>query len=138
MVFPYRQTFSSTVRAAAYTINVQSEAKYKVWHVNHEFCCMENLDCSKIFLIHIHPSRHCRHACHLSACSFYNRSSAVAACHHCFGWAIQPRANFWNRTSAVAACHLCLGRAGQPRANFWNRASAVAACHLCLGWATTG
>lgn len=37
------------------------------------------LGCSKILLIHIHSSRHCRHACHLSACSFYNRSSAVAA-----------------------------------------------------------
>lgn len=36
MVFPYRQTSSSTVRAAAYTINVRGEAKYKVWQVNHE------------------------------------------------------------------------------------------------------
>ena len=46
MVFPYRQTFSSTVRAAAYTINVRSEAKYKVWQMNHEFCCMVILGCS--------------------------------------------------------------------------------------------
>lgn len=113
MVFPYRQTFSSTVRAAAYTINVQSEAKYKVWHVNHEFCCMENLDCSKILLIHIHPSRHCRHACHLSACPFYNRSSAVAACRRRLWWAEQPQADFWNRASAVAACHHCRG-VGEP------------------------
>lgn len=36
MVFPYRQTSSSTVRAAAYAINVRGEAKYKVWQVNHE------------------------------------------------------------------------------------------------------
>lgn len=36
IVFPYRQTSSSTVRAAAYTINVRGEAKYKVWQVNHE------------------------------------------------------------------------------------------------------
>ena len=40
---------------------------------------VEILGCSKILLIHIHPSRHCRHACHLSAYSFYNRASAVAA-----------------------------------------------------------
>lgn len=36
MVFSYRQTSSSTVRAAAYAINVRGEAKYKVWQVNHE------------------------------------------------------------------------------------------------------
>ena len=36
IVFPYRQTSSSTVRAAAYAINVRGEAKYKVWQVNHE------------------------------------------------------------------------------------------------------
>lgn len=35
------------------------------------------LGCSKILLIHIHPSRHCRHACHLTACSFDNRASAI-------------------------------------------------------------
>ena len=46
-------------------------------------------------------------------------------CHHCLGWASQPRADFWNRASAVAACHPCLGWASQPRADFWNRASAI-------------
>ena len=45
MVFPYRQTSSSTVRAAAYTINVRGEAKYihfikKLFHDRKYLVCI--------------------------------------------------------------------------------------------------